>query len=468
MIRSSISRNLRFWAVVACLLAGDCLVGWIAFKVTIHPSLLSVGFSSEKGLLVFLLVQSAVVLLLLLNGRYRVDPTISRFVEVQTVFKVTLLLAIIVVLLKEFGGLPIKAESGEVLRYWIVLALLISTNRVVIRQIQKILLHRGIGQKNTIVVGVNTRARKMARELEDIHLGYNVVGFVTPGGIDAKLSSIDDLPILSSVADIQKIISEKHISEVVIALDKPNHERLLDIITYANGSSVSLKISPDMYEVVSGLAKTEQIAGLPLIHINPEIMSQQQKFAKRLIDVITAFIILTVFSPLWILFSLAIKVNSRGPILYRQERVGLNGKRFVAYKFRSMVKDAESDTGPVWADKDDPRITKIGRFMRRFRLDEIPQFINVIRGQMSVVGPRPERPYFVQQLSEEFPFYYRRHKVRPGISGWAQIKHPYDTDLEDVREKLKYDFFYIENAGLSLDLKIMVSTMAVMLSGKGR
>jgi exopolysaccharide biosynthesis polyprenyl glycosylphosphotransferase len=223
-----------------------------------------------------------------------------------------------------------------------------------------------------------------------------------------------------------------------------------------------------MYEVVSGLAKTEQIAGLPLIHINPEIMSQQQKFAKRLIDIVTAFIILSVFSPLWLLLGLAIKVNSRGPILYRQERVGLNGKRFMAFKFRSMVQDAELDTGPVWADKDDPRITKIGRFMRRFRLDEIPQFINVIRGQMSVVGPRPERPYFVQQLSEEFPFYYRRHKVRPGISGWAQIKHPYDSDLEDVQEKLKYDFFYIENAGLSLDLKIMVSTMAVMLSGKGR
>jgi exopolysaccharide biosynthesis polyprenyl glycosylphosphotransferase len=304
--------------------------------------------------------------------------------------------------------------------------------------------------------------------MEDIIWDIMWWGLLHPVVCDAKLSSIDDLPILSSVADIQKIISEKRISEVVIALDKPNHERLLDIITYANGSSVSLKISPDMYEVVSGLAKTEQIAGLPLIHINPEIMSQQQKFAKRLIDVITAFIILTVFSPLWILLSLAIKVNSRGPILYRQERVGLNGKRFVAYKFRSMVKDAESDTGPVWADKDDPRITKIGRFMRRFRLDEIPQFINVIRGQMSVVGPRPERPYFVQQLSEEFPFYYRRHKVRPGISGWAQIKHPYDTDLEDVREKLKYDFFYIENAGLSLDLKIMVSTVAVMLSGKGR
>ena len=468
MIRSSIRRNLRYWTVVACLLVGDCLVGWFAFKVTLHPLLLAVGSSREESLLVLVLVQSAVVLLLLLNGRYRVDPTISRFVEVQTVFKVTLLLAVTVVLLKEFGSLPIKVESGEVLKYWIALALFLSTNRIVIRHIQKILLHRGIGQKNTLVVGVNSKARKMARELKDFHLGYNVVGFVTPGTVDPELTSLDDLPILSSVADIQQVITDKRISEVVIALDKPNHERLLDIITYANGSPVSLKISPDMYEVVSGLAKTEQIAGLPLIQINPEIMSQQQKFAKRLIDVVTAFIILSVFSPLWLLLGLAIKVNSRGPILYRQERVGLNGKRFMAFKFRSMVQDAELDTGPVWADKDDPRITKIGRFMRRFRLDEIPQFINVIRGQMSVVGPRPERPYFVQQLSEEFPFYYRRHKVRPGISGWAQIKHPYDSDLEDVQEKLKYDFFYIENAGLSLDLKIMVSTMAVMLSGKGR
>ncbi len=468
MIRANIRRNLRYWIVVACLLGGDCLAGWYAFNVTLHPLLLKAGLPREESLLVLALVQGAVVFLLLLNGRYRVDPTISRFVEVQTVFKVTLLLAIVVILLKEFNGLPILVESEEVLRYWITLALLLSASRIIIRQVQKILLHRGIGRKNTLVVGINERARRMAKELEHIHLGYHVVGFVTPEAVDTYVPSVDDLPVLSSVADIQQVISEKRISDVVIALNKPNHERLLDIITYANGSPVSLKISPDMYEVVSGLAKTEQIAGMPLIHINPDIMTRSQRLIKRLVDIVTSFLVLVPLFPVWMVLSLAIKVNSRGTILYRQERVGMNGRRFVAYKFRSMVKDAETDTGPVWADEDDPRITKVGRFMRRFRLDEIPQFINVILGHMSVVGPRPERPYFVQQLSEEFAFYYRRHKVRPGITGWAQIKHPYDSDLEDVREKLKYDFFYIENAGLSLDMKIMVSTIAVMLSGKGR
>ncbi|MFQ6607471.1 MAG: sugar transferase [Fidelibacterota bacterium] len=468
MIRANIRRNLRFWIVVACLLAGDCLAGWLAFYVTLHPHLLAAGYTSKDTLLVLTIVQSAVVLLLFLYGRYRVDPTVSRFVEVQTVFKVTLLLALVFVLMKEFTGLPIIVESAEVLRSWITFAVFLSVNRIVVRQTQKILLHRGIGGKNTLVVGINERARHMAKELKDVHLGYHVVGFITPASADVEVSHVDGLPVLSTVANIQEVIAEQRISEVVIALDKPNHDRLLDIITYANGSPVSLKISPDMYEVVSGLAKTEQIAGLPLIHINPDIMTRPQRLLKRLVDLIISFIVLVPLFPFWLILGLAIKVDSRGRVLYRQERVGMNGRRFVAYKFRSMVKDAETHTGPVWADVDDPRITKVGRFMRRFRLDEVPQFVNVILGQMSIVGPRPERPYFVQQLSEEFPFYYRRHKIRPGITGWAQIKHPYDSDLEDVREKLKYDFFYIENAGLSLDLKIMVSTIAVMLSGKGR
>lgn len=468
MIRANIRRNLRFWIVVACLLAGDYLAGWLAFYVTLHPHLLAAGYTSKDTLLVLTIVQSAVVLLLFLYGRYRVDPTVSRFVEVQTVFKVTLLLALVFVLMKEFTGLPIIVESAEVLRSWITFAVFLSVNRIVVRQTQKILLHRGFGGKNTLVVGINERARHMAKELKDVHLGYHVVGFITPASADVEVSHVDGLPVLSTVANIQEVIAEQRISEVVIALDKPNHDRLLDIITYANGSPVSLKISPDMYEVVSGLAKTEQIAGLPLIHINPDIMTRPQRLLKRLVDLIISFIVLVPLFPFWLILGLAIKVDSRGRVLYRQERVGMNGRRFVAYKFRSMVKDAETHTGPVWADVDDPRITKVGRFMRRFRLDEVPQFVNVILGQMSIVGPRPERPYFVQQLSEEFPFYYRRHKIRPGITGWAQIKHPYDSDLEDVREKLKYDFFYIENAGLSLDLKIMVSTIAVMLSGKGR
>ena len=172
--------------------------------------------------------------------------------------------------------------------------------------------------------------------------------------------------------------------------------------------------------------------------------------------------------PLWIIIAFLIKVDSRGPILYKQKRVGKHNTTFNIFKFRSMIKEAEKQSGPVWAEKNDPRITKVGRFLRRFRLDELPQLLNVLKGDMSLVGPRPERPYFVEKLNQEYPFYMRRSKIRPGITGWAQIKHPYDEHLEDVREKLRYDFYYIENVDIWLDLKIMLTTLWVMVSGKGR
>ena len=256
-------------------------------------------------------------------------------------------------------------------------------------------------------------------------------------------------------------------NEVVIALEKPDHSRLLDILTRSNGAPVSLRIIPDMYEVISGLAKTEELYGLPLVDINPEILTIQQQFAKRLIDIAVSLFVIAPLFPIWFLVSLAIKIESRGPVLYRQERVGNIGRVFMINKFRSMMQEAETMTGPVWAKEEDPRITNVGRLLRRFRLDEVPQFINVLVGDMSVVGPRPERPYFVQKLMEEFPFYYRRHRIRTGITGWAQIKHSYDSSLSDVREKLKYDFFYIENMSLSLDFLIMLRTVLVMISGKG-
>jgi lipopolysaccharide/colanic/teichoic acid biosynthesis glycosyltransferase len=173
-------------------------------------------------------------------------------------------------------------------------------------------------------------------------------------------------------------------------------------------------------------------------------------------------------APFMVLIGIAIKLETPGPVFYRQERVGKDFRHFRICKFRSMTNDAEQKTGPVWADQNDPRITGVGRVLRRFRMDEIPQFINVVKGEMSLIGPRPERPYFVDKLTHEFPFYHRRLSVRPGISGWSQIKNPYDRHIEDVRQKLKYDFFYIENLNFSLDLKIVLSTIWVMISGQGR
>jgi lipopolysaccharide/colanic/teichoic acid biosynthesis glycosyltransferase len=185
-------------------------------------------------------------------------------------------------------------------------------------------------------------------------------------------------------------------------------------------------------------------------------------------DVCLAIPMLIISSPLWLIITAIIKFDSKGPVFYKQERVGKNHELFFIYKFRTMVANAEEITGPVWAKESDPRITRMGRILRRFRLDELPQLLMVINGGMSLIGPRPERPYFVEKLVKEFPFYYRRHKIRPGITGWAQIKHPYDQDIKDVRQKLKYDFYYIENLSFSLDFKILLSTVWVMISGKGR
>jgi lipopolysaccharide/colanic/teichoic acid biosynthesis glycosyltransferase len=171
--------------------------------------------------------------------------------------------------------------------------------------------------------------------------------------------------------------------------------------------------------------------------------------------------------PFWLLVALAIRIDSRGPVLYRQERVGRDERLFKVIKFRSMTESAEKDSGPVWANKQDPRITRVGKILRRLRIDEVPQFVNVLDGDMSLVGPRPERPFFVEQLAREIPLYKRRLKVRPGISGWAQVKHKYDENVEDVKRKVAYDLYYIENMSIRMDLKILMHTVAVVLSGKG-
>jgi exopolysaccharide biosynthesis polyprenyl glycosylphosphotransferase len=199
----------------------------------------------------------------------------------------------------------------------------------------------------------------------------------------------------------------------------------------------------------------------------PQLMPEWEKKIKRLMDVVISILLIILTSPIVIITAIAIKRESKGPIFYKQERSGLDGKVFKIIKFRSMRADAEKLSGPVWSTKDDPRITKVGKFIRKVRIDEIPQMINVLKGEMSLVGPRPERPFFVEQLSKEIPFYKRRLKVRPGVTGWAQVKHKYDETVEDVKEKLRYDLFYIENMSLSNDFKILFRTIFVVLFGQG-
>ncbi|MCX6162454.1 MAG: sugar transferase [Ignavibacteriae bacterium] len=255
-------------------------------------------------------------------------------------------------------------------------------------------------------------------------------------------------------------------SEVLIASEQKDKNLVLTTLNYCADENVHVKIMPELSEIFSGMAKTKQIYGIPLIEVKSQLLSLPSRAAKRLIDIFISLFIITVLSPVMLITAFIIKLTSKGPVLYSQTRLGRHSKAFKVYKFRSMITNAE-ESGPTWAEKDDPRVTAFGKFMRKLRLDEMPQFFNVLMNEMSIVGPRPERPYFVEQLKKEIPYYTRRLSVKPGITGWAQVKHTYDTSVDDVKKKLQYDFYYIENMSLSLDFKIMMNTLFVIFSMKG-
>ncbi|MCK9209501.1 MAG: sugar transferase [Ignavibacteriaceae bacterium] len=403
-------------------------------------------------------------------GMYRTWFALSRFDEISTLFKanfVGIFLLYFLILFDDYTHGVSSESRFLIFFYWGFFFLFVSTGRLAIRSFQRRLLINGVGRRNALLVGFNKNANEIHDEIiNHPALGIDVVGYIT---IDAEnfQKKYKNINVLGNVADIPQKIDELHIQEIIIVLMKFSEELLIEIIGKCENKNVGLKIAPDLYNILSGQARTMQLYGFPLIDINPQLMPVWEAKVKRFLDLIFAFTILFFTSPIILLTSLAIKFDSKGPVLFKQERCGINGKIFNIYKFRSMRQDAEKHTGPVWSTKDDPRITRVGKFVRKVRIDELPQIINILKGEMSLVGPRPERPFFVEKLSLEIPYYKRRLKVRPGITGWAQVKHKYDESVEDVKEKLKYDLFYIENMSLRMDFKIMFRTVFVMLFGKG-
>jgi len=453
------------------------LTSWSIFLLDLIPSFIAYNFflihelnlTVYNIILYFVFVQMFWSILLLSLNLYNPSATSSRFIEIQRLVLTTFTIVVLMIFFDAIDYLNWPINPQTTMRYWFVFTFGLIISRIIFRTFQKYLLRKGYGRSNAVIVGFNSRGLETAKQIIDHNnLGYDIIGFVQ--AVDDKdINQFNStIPILGEEKQLKDIILNNQVSEVVLALEKLQHNRMMEVITHANGSPVSIKIVPDMYEVISGLARTEQIYGVPLIKVNPNLSTFYNKYLKRVLDLIIAIPCLMIFSPLWLIISIIIKLDSSGPALYKQKRIGENNTTFTIRKFRSMFYDAEKDSGPVWVADDDPRITRAGTWLRRFRLDEIPQLVNVIKGQMSIVGPRPERPFFIDKLMQEFPFYYRRHKVRPGITGWSQIKQPYDRDIDDVRKKLKFDFYYIENLSFSLDIKILASTLWVMLSGKGR
>jgi exopolysaccharide biosynthesis polyprenyl glycosylphosphotransferase len=411
------------------------------------------------------------MLLFFFFGLYRSWFAKSRFDEFIAVFKAAtfgVLVLFFAIFIDDRGaGSPLQSRLMITL-YWGLMILFVGGGRLLLHTFQRRLLEAGIGLRNTIIVGGSGKARELFDTVALYPaLGHRLIGFVHVGSDDPDQAEYKGIPVLGSIRDLPQIIDNHQIRDVLIALESSEHDRLLSVIGSCNGHDVSMKIIPDLYDLITGQARTNQIYGFPLIEIMPEIMQPWERAVKRSIDIIVSFLILFFGLPVWLLVALAIRLESKGPVVYSQVRVGKDEKPFKILKFRSMYMDAEKHSGPVWAQQHDPRITKVGNFIRKARIDEIPQMINVLDGKMSLVGPRPERPYFVEQLSKEIPLYKRRLKVRPGITGWAQVKHKYDESIDDVRKKVEYDLSYIENMSLRMDLKILLNTISVVLLGKG-
>ena len=351
---------------------------------------------------------------------------------------------------------------------WILGIILIYAERRIMAKVESYFAGKGYGVTKAIIVGTGETGVSLFRKWkENPQLGYQLIGLVEtedkPKDVEDASDNID-FPILGSTEDLSRIIQDQDVGLVILALPLSYHQRIMEIILNCQDLKVEFQIVPDMLEMMAARAKVVSLDGIPLISLGRTPLEGWNRVLKRSLDVTLSSAGLVLLFPLFASLAILIKLDSKGSVFFKQERLGRDGRSFMQYKFRSMVEEAEGTTGPVFTTEDDPRRTKVGAVLRKYNLDELPQLFNVLKGEMSLVGPRPEREFFVDKFKQGIPRYFLRHKVKSGITGWAQVNGLRGNT--SIEERTKYDLFYVENWSLAFDIKILLLTLKDWFSSK--
>lgn len=442
---------------------------------SLRPGDISLIFSDSNFWRGIAIVPIGWVALYTMQGTYKNVLRKSRLKELQQTAIATVVGVVVI-----FFVLLLDDEVGRYNNYYLTLLFLLLihfTLTYACRLVQTSATVRKVHNRQigfpTLLIGSHKKAYQTYLDLEnqETYSGNRFIGYVSvdstdPSDAEQRLTAV--MPCLGTVNNMKQLILDRKIEEVIIAVEDTEQTRIQQILRTLDGcGGVIIKITPDARDIILGMVRIDSIFHSPLITINTRLMEEWQYSVKRLCDIVLSVLALILLSPVFVVTAIIVKCTSPGPVFYAQERIGYKGKPFKMHKFRSMYTDAEA-YGPALSRDDDPRITPFGRFMRKVRLDEIPQFYNVLKGTMSIVGYRPERQFYIDQIVKRCPEYLLLQRIKPGITSWGQVKYGYASTVDEMCERLKYDLLYMENMSITTDIKILIYTVGIIFQGRGK